>query len=174
MTFIVLLSWGRVDAPDFRGTRTHLHTGHRWLGDLPGDDLLVGPDKIHVLDDALRLWIEKNPQWLDDVRLLRPNGPLAISYCTKRRGGKPPTPWRYDAVWVSSHPSRIWSAQSARDENANTDRIIDQLGAGVASGQVCPVVSCGQRDERITYCATRDTQVSEYLRKAPGYVGVEE
>jgi endonuclease/exonuclease/phosphatase family metal-dependent hydrolase len=59
-----------VDAPDFGLTRTHLHTGHRWL---------------------------------DDVRQVRPHGPLAISYCTRRRGGKPPTPWRFDAVWVSRH-----------------------------------------------------------------------
>lgn len=90
-----------VDAPDFGLTRTHLHTGHRWLGELPGDDLLVGPDKIHDLEDALRLWIEKDPRRLDDVRQVRPHGPLAISYCTRRRGAKPPTPWRFDAVWVS-------------------------------------------------------------------------
>lgn len=92
-----------VDGLDFGRTRTHLHTGHRWLGELPGDDLLVGPDKIHDLDDALRLWIEKDPRRLDDVRRIRPNGPLAISYRTLRRGGKPPTPWRFDAVWVSGH-----------------------------------------------------------------------
>lgn len=92
-----------VDALNFGLTRTHLHTGHRWLGGLPGDNLLVGPDKIHELDDALRCWIENDPHRLEEIREARPDGPLAISYLTQRRGGRPPNPWRFDAVWVSKH-----------------------------------------------------------------------
>lgn len=91
------------DALDFGLTRTHWHTGDFRLRGLPGDDLLVGPDKIHELVDALRLWIENDPCRLDDIRRVRPNGPLAISYLTRRRGDRPPNPLRYDAVWVSKH-----------------------------------------------------------------------
>jgi len=86
-----------IDPPDHAAIRTHWHSGDRHLAGAHGDDLLVGPNEVHPLRDALRLWLEAHPQALASVRTERPKGPLAISYCT----GRGRYPYRYDAIWVS-------------------------------------------------------------------------
>ena len=93
----------KVDHPDFNLTRTHWHTGNRQLEGQPGDDLLVGPDKIHSLRDCFRAWVEAEPARLEAIVRERPDGPLATSYVTRRRRGRPDTIWRYDAIWASNH-----------------------------------------------------------------------
>jgi hypothetical protein len=54
-----------IDAIDFQQTRTHWHTGRRILRGAPGDDLLVGPAKLHRLEDVLRRWLDGHPDELD-------------------------------------------------------------------------------------------------------------
>ena len=73
-----------IDAADFVATRTHWHSGSRRLNGEPGDDLLLGPGKIHPLQDGLRRWLADHPA--EAAALAdRPKGPLAITYCTGRR-----------------------------------------------------------------------------------------
>lgn len=91
------------DHPDFKLTRTHWHTGDAHLKGAPGDDLLVGPDKIHGLDDALRRWLDDHPDQLEAIRAERPTGPLAVSHYTGKGRERPGTPRRYDSLWVSGH-----------------------------------------------------------------------
>lgn len=91
----------RVDAIDFVDTRTHWHTGMRKLKGAPGDDLLVGPNRIHKLDDALRRWLANHPHDLEQIRQVRPFGPLAVSHRTGRRKTHPGTDRRFDSIWVS-------------------------------------------------------------------------
>jgi hypothetical protein len=92
-----------IDALDFADTRTHWHTGDRKLQGEHGDDLLVGPDKVHDLDDALRRWLALHPDEMDRLRVSKPSGPLAITHRTRRRKDSPGNPRRYDSVWVSRH-----------------------------------------------------------------------
>jgi exonuclease III len=91
-----------VDHPDFAFTLTHWQTGIKALKGEPGDDLLWGPTKVHSLEDALRVVLAKDPERLQAIRDLNPLGPLAVSYRTRRRMGKPSTPWRFDGIWVTS------------------------------------------------------------------------
>jgi hypothetical protein len=91
-----------VDAVDFAATRTHWQSGLRRLNGAPGDDLLVGPQKIHGLDDALRLWLPDHPEAEADIRHERPQGPLRVSHRTGARHGSVGVPRRYDSIWVSS------------------------------------------------------------------------
>jgi exonuclease III len=91
-----------VDHPDFAFTRTHWRTGVRGLKGKPGDDLLWGPTKVHGLQDAFRVALANDPARLQAIRDLNPAGPLAVSYRTRRRMGKPSTPWRFDGIWVTS------------------------------------------------------------------------
>jgi exonuclease III len=90
-----------IDAVDFQQTRTHWHTGRRILRGAPGDDLLVGPAKVHPLEDVLRRWLDGHPDELDRLRVERPGGPLALSYRTGRRKLHPGTDRRFDSIWVS-------------------------------------------------------------------------
>jgi endonuclease/exonuclease/phosphatase family metal-dependent hydrolase len=90
-----------VDAIDFAETRTHWHTGRRILKGTPGDDVLWGPQKTHVLQDALRRWLQSHPENLESIRSVRPDGPLLISHRTGRRKGLEGTPRRFDSIWVS-------------------------------------------------------------------------
>jgi hypothetical protein len=92
-----------IDALDFADTRTHWHTGHRKLKCEPGDDLLVGPGKVHDLDDALRRWLAVHLDEMDRLRVSQPSGPLAITHRTARRKDSPGNPRRFDSVWVSRH-----------------------------------------------------------------------
>jgi len=46
---------------DFAETRTHCRSGSRRLNGEPGDDLLLGPGKIHPLEDGLRRWLADHP-----------------------------------------------------------------------------------------------------------------
>lgn len=82
-----------VDPIDPSGVRTHWHTGDRHLDGHPGDDLLLGPEPLHPLRDALRVWLESHP---DDMDRSRPEGPLRVSYKTR-----PDKPYRYDAIWIT-------------------------------------------------------------------------
>jgi endonuclease/exonuclease/phosphatase family metal-dependent hydrolase len=90
-----------VDAIDFAETRTHWHTGRRILKGAPGDDVLWGPQKTHVLQDALRRWLTDHPESVERIRRARPDGPLLISHRTGRRKGLEGTPRRFDSIWVS-------------------------------------------------------------------------
>jgi hypothetical protein len=91
-----------VDHPEFASTLTHWRTGVKGLKGAPGDDLLFGPTKVHGLQDALRVALENDPERLQEIRDLTPMGPLAVSYETHRRMGKPSTPWRFDGIWVTN------------------------------------------------------------------------
>lgn len=92
-----------VDAIDFSQARTHWHTGDRKLKGASGDDLLVGPAKVHRLEDALRRWLGSHPEELERLRAERPGGPLALSHRTGRRKLHPGTDRRFDSIWVSHH-----------------------------------------------------------------------
>jgi hypothetical protein len=90
-----------VDHPDFGKTLTHWQTGVARLKGAPGDDLLWGHTKVHGLDDALRVVLGQDPTRLRAIREASPNGPLDVSYRTRRRNGQPSTPWRFDGIWIS-------------------------------------------------------------------------
>ena len=90
-----------VDAIDFAMTRTHWHTGSGRLKGAPGDDLLVGPDKIHALDDALRVWLVHHPEAMAEIADAYPDGPLRVSHRTGKRRDGPGVARRFDSVWVS-------------------------------------------------------------------------
>ncbi|MGI5324863.1 hypothetical protein [Actinomadura nitritigenes] len=92
-----------VDAIDFADTRTHWHTGDRHLQGEPGDDRLWGPAKVHVLDDALRRWLNERPETTAALRQAVPHGPLAITHRTGRRKKYAGTGRRFDSVWISHH-----------------------------------------------------------------------
>jgi hypothetical protein len=92
-----------IDAIDFQQSRTHWHTGDRKLKGASGDDLLVGPAKIHGLEDALRRWLRTHPEDLARLRTERPGGPLDLSFRTGRRKLHPGTDRRFDSIWVSHH-----------------------------------------------------------------------
>jgi len=92
-----------VDAIDFADSRTHWHTGNRRLHGAFGDDFLVGPGKIHDLDDALRRWLADHPAEVADLRATQPNGPLRVSHRTGKRRTSPGTGRRFDSIWVSRH-----------------------------------------------------------------------
>jgi endonuclease/exonuclease/phosphatase family metal-dependent hydrolase len=93
----------KVDAIDLADTRTHWHTGDRKLHGEPGDDLLVGPGRVHALEDALRRWLSDHPDELERIRRERPSGPLALSHRTGRRKTHPGTDRRFDSIWISRH-----------------------------------------------------------------------
>jgi hypothetical protein len=101
-----------VDAHDFADTRTHWHTGFRKLLGEPGDDLLFGPGKVHLLEDALRRWLLVHPDHAAALRLSAPLGPLAVTHRTGQRNNPPRagTGWRYDSIWVSRH----WAVRHIR------------------------------------------------------------
>ncbi len=90
-----------VDHPDFRRTRTHWHSGVAALRGAPGDDLLWGHTKLHGLDDALRVALANDPARMRTIRKKRPDGPLDVSYMTRRLNGQLSTPWRFDGIWIS-------------------------------------------------------------------------
>jgi endonuclease/exonuclease/phosphatase family metal-dependent hydrolase len=87
-----------LDPPDFDRVRTHWHTGDAHLEGAPGDDLLVGPEPIHSLRDALRTYLSDRPEELDAIRARRPEGPLEVSH---RTGEGDHNRYRYDAIWLS-------------------------------------------------------------------------
>jgi hypothetical protein len=89
-----------VDHPDANKLRTHWHTGTVKLKGEPGDDVLVGPRPTHALRDAYRAWLDDHRSVLGKIRAERPEGPLAVTYCTGKNGLYPK---RYDAIWVTPH-----------------------------------------------------------------------
>lgn len=89
-----------LDPPDDAGVRTHYHSGHEHLAGEPGDDLLVGPEPVHSLRDALRTHLAAQPEELAAVVAERPEGPLAVSH---RTGDGDHCRFRYDAIWLSPH-----------------------------------------------------------------------
>jgi hypothetical protein len=74
----------------------------RCLHGEPGDDLLFGQGKIHLLDDGLRRWLADNPA---EAAALAgcPSGPLAITHRTGRRPNSPGTGRSFDSIWLTSH-----------------------------------------------------------------------
>lgn len=96
-----------VDAINFADSRTHWHTGDRRLHGAPGDDVLVGPGKIHDLDDALRRWLSDRPAEVAELLVSHPNGPLRVSHRTGNRRASPGTGRRFDSIWVSRHFSVV-------------------------------------------------------------------
>jgi endonuclease/exonuclease/phosphatase family metal-dependent hydrolase len=89
------------DAIDFAAVRTHWHTGHPRLAGAPGDDLLVGPAKLHRLDDVLRRWLENHPAALAQLPATGPDGPLRLSHRTGKRRTSQGNDRRFDAIWAS-------------------------------------------------------------------------
>ena len=63
------------------------------------EPLLLGAAPVHQLRDALRIFFEKRPEALAEIRRQRPHGPLAISHIRGRGSNK--TPCRYDFIYVS-------------------------------------------------------------------------
>ena len=92
-----------LDAINFADSRTHWHTGDRRLHGAPGDDVLVGPGKIHDLDDSLRRWLSDRPAEVAELLVAHPNGPLRVSHRTGKRRASPGTGRRFDSIWVSRH-----------------------------------------------------------------------
>lgn len=88
------------DPVDDRLVRTHWHTGEANLGGLPGDDLLVGPEPVHPLRDALRTHLAADPGQVAAIGRERPDGPLELSY---RTGDRDEHRYRFDAIWLSPH-----------------------------------------------------------------------
>lgn len=88
------------DPSDDHLVRTHWHTGGDNLEGAPGDDLLVGPEPLHTLRDALRTYLANHPDEAAAIRSERPNGPLALSYRTADGNDDR---HRYDAIWLSPH-----------------------------------------------------------------------
>ena len=89
----------RLDPVDETHIRTHWHTGKRGLNGMRGDDVLCGPPDArgHALQDALRVQLaSRGPT---SPELCPPEGPLAVSYRTRRRDGAH-NQWRFDAIWV--------------------------------------------------------------------------
>jgi exonuclease III len=68
-----------------------------WWTDEP---LLLGPTPLHKLRDAFRAYLAEQPMRLDEIRTVRPAGPLAISYVRGRGARK--TDCRYDFILVSN------------------------------------------------------------------------
>lgn len=90
-----------VDHPDFHRTLTHWQSGVARLKGAPGDDLMWGHTKVHGLDDAFRVALANDPARMNAIRDARPDGPLDVLYRTRRRNGRPSTPWRFDGIWIS-------------------------------------------------------------------------
>jgi endonuclease/exonuclease/phosphatase family metal-dependent hydrolase len=65
-------------------------------GETLGEDLLLGPRPVHALGDALRRWLEADPERMAGLRAERPRGPLAVSHCIAGR------PVRYDHIWTTA------------------------------------------------------------------------
>lgn len=68
-----------------------------------GDDVLVGPSKIHDRDDALRRWLADRPDEVANLRASCPDGPLRVSHRTGKRRTSPGAGRRFDSIWVSRH-----------------------------------------------------------------------
>jgi hypothetical protein len=92
-----------IDAFDFADSRTHWHTGNRQLHGEPGDDLMLGPGKIHSLDDALRRWLADHREAAEVLRVKGEHEPLAVTHHTGRRKNFAGTGRRFDSIWVSQH-----------------------------------------------------------------------
>jgi endonuclease/exonuclease/phosphatase family metal-dependent hydrolase len=88
------------DPSDDHLVRTHWHTGGDNLDGEPGDDLLVGPEPLHTLRDALRTHLATRPECVEAIRSERPEGPLEVSY---RTSDSDEGRFRFDAIWLSPH-----------------------------------------------------------------------
>lgn len=91
----------KIDHPDHDQLHTHWRSGRKILDGAPGDDLLVGPNEIHDLRDALRVWSDAHPETLARVRAARSDGPLAVSNMPGPKVSR--LQYRYDAIWISPH-----------------------------------------------------------------------
>jgi exonuclease III len=91
-----------VDHPDPKLARTHWFTGNPRLdpGE-PGDDEMFGTAPSHHLRDAFRSWLDANPDEMERIRELRPEGPLAVTHRTGKRRATAGTPRRFDHLWLS-------------------------------------------------------------------------
>ncbi|MGE0736607.1 MAG: hypothetical protein AB7P50_17820 [Alphaproteobacteria bacterium] len=67
-----------------------------WWEDEP---LLLGQKPLHQLRDAFREFVGERPDILEEIRRVRPSGPLAISHYRGR--GSKRTACRYDFIFVS-------------------------------------------------------------------------
>lgn len=66
----------------------------------PRDSMeLFGSDASHDLRDAYLAWLDQHPEERQFLGMVRPQGPLAVSFI---RGKPPKVPGRYDAIYASS------------------------------------------------------------------------
>ena len=62
---------------------------------------MFGGRPEHRLDDAYRRWLDEHPKELEQIRVERPDGPLAVSHRTGKRRDSPGFPRRFDGLWIS-------------------------------------------------------------------------
>jgi endonuclease/exonuclease/phosphatase family metal-dependent hydrolase len=63
------------------------------------EPVLMGPQPLHNMKDAYRVFLDKNPDQLKLIQEIRPTGPLAISYDRGRKDKS--IPCRYDFIYVT-------------------------------------------------------------------------
>lgn len=61
-----------------------------------GEEQLLGPNAPHKLRDVLRTYLAAHPDEMEQIRALRPQGPLAVSHDTGKQGNY--VPRRYDVI----------------------------------------------------------------------------
>jgi hypothetical protein len=83
--------------------RIHEHTGIPETARRARGDRLFGVGKVHLLDDALRRWLDGRSKDVAALQVSCQQGPLAVTHRTGRRKDSPGTARRYDSVWISRH-----------------------------------------------------------------------
>ena len=105
LTFKILAKWLKaqetpivlgMDANAPKSDRENIDENEWWWKDEP---VFLGANPEHHLKDIFRKYLDKNPQKLQEIKKLRPEGPLAISHI---RGNKRKyTPCRYDFIYAT-------------------------------------------------------------------------
>lgn len=62
------------------------------------EPFMLGPRPLHPLRDALRVWLAAHPLEAEQLQVLYPQGPLALSHY---RGRGAPIPCRYDFIYIT-------------------------------------------------------------------------
>ena len=108
LTFKILAKWLKaqetpivlgMDANAPKSDRENIDENEWWWKDEP---VFLGANPEHHLKDIFRKYLDKNPQKLQEIKKLRPEGPLAISHI---RGNKKIPPCRYDFIYANPRPA---------------------------------------------------------------------